>query len=345
MSEAGSNRRPLLAEPDDAGGDDLASQSIRTDFDCDNEIWYQDGTIILIAQGTGFRVYRGMLAERAEIFRDILSIPQPPDTQLAFGCPVVHLSDTAIALREFLNALFREERYSPTSDVDLAKLSYRIRLSHKYGAEKLLKRSIQELQKLYPTDYSSVQHRQFYSSGIPRGIVAANLADLTNTSSVLPSALYSCCQLPDEMLFEGTVLPDGTVERLSRDNLLRCSRAKAKLAFRHAQSIHEIFSHEDSQDCLDNSLCRDDTRIARDAVLDGRGVEGGETDALAPLGAFFSEYRYAFSDGAYRCGHCMSALYAREVAAHNAVWKHLPSYMGVKVEGWGDKAEDSDLDV
>lgn len=60
------------------------------------DLWYEDGTVILIAEKTGFRVYRGLLAQHSEVFRDMFSLPQPTtavsDT-LFEGCPVVHLMD------------------------------------------------------------------------------------------------------------------------------------------------------------------------------------------------------------------------------------------------------------
>ena len=75
----------------------------------DAEFWYADGSIVLVAQRTAFRVYAGWLARRSEVFRDMLSIPVPPQPdgeQRVSGCPVVRLSDTSEALREFLWAVF-----------------------------------------------------------------------------------------------------------------------------------------------------------------------------------------------------------------------------------------------
>ena len=41
------------------------------------DLWYGDGTVILIAESTGFRVYQGLLAKHSEVFRDMFSLPQP----------------------------------------------------------------------------------------------------------------------------------------------------------------------------------------------------------------------------------------------------------------------------
>ena len=74
----------------------------------DSELWYEDGTITLIARNIEFRVYRGPLARHSPFFRDMLSMPQPP-AALQFsvsepnaGCPVIHLTDSPEDLRHVL---------------------------------------------------------------------------------------------------------------------------------------------------------------------------------------------------------------------------------------------------
>ena len=42
------------------------------------EFWYDDGTLILLANNIEFRVYRGPLAKHSQVFRNMLSFPQPP---------------------------------------------------------------------------------------------------------------------------------------------------------------------------------------------------------------------------------------------------------------------------
>lgn len=77
-----------------------------------SEIWFEDGNIVLQAEATLFKVYRGVLAKNSAVFKSILSIPQPPSgTDAAVeGCPVVHLSDSAVDVAVVLLALF-ERKY------------------------------------------------------------------------------------------------------------------------------------------------------------------------------------------------------------------------------------------
>lgn len=58
-----------------------------------SEFWYQDGTIIFVAQDTAFRIYRGLLAQHSIVFRGLFMVPQPEDAEQIDGCLVVRISD------------------------------------------------------------------------------------------------------------------------------------------------------------------------------------------------------------------------------------------------------------
>jgi hypothetical protein len=61
-----------------------------------SDIWMEDGSVVLQAENTQFKVHRGLLARVSTIFSDVFSIPQPPEgNEVVEGCPLVHLQDTA----------------------------------------------------------------------------------------------------------------------------------------------------------------------------------------------------------------------------------------------------------
>lgn len=82
-----------------------ASASVRTR---DEDFWYSDGNIIIVARDVEFRVYKGLLADHSAVFRDMLAFPQPPvPTPSNAGsaedpCPVVHVSDSPEDFRHIL---------------------------------------------------------------------------------------------------------------------------------------------------------------------------------------------------------------------------------------------------
>ena len=71
------------------------------------DLWFEDGNIILETGDTRFRVYRGVLVKNSSVFRDILSIPQSSNEELLDGLPVVRVHDSSEDMTSFLGALYQ----------------------------------------------------------------------------------------------------------------------------------------------------------------------------------------------------------------------------------------------
>ena len=69
------------------------------------DLWYDDGSIVLKAETTLFRVHRTTLSAHSTVFSDMFSIPQPPDQDAIEGCTVICLPDTAYDMEFLLRAL------------------------------------------------------------------------------------------------------------------------------------------------------------------------------------------------------------------------------------------------
>lgn len=74
-----------------------------------SDLWFIDGTLVLLAGTSRFRVYGGLLAKSSPVFQDMLAFPHPSDVECIDGCPVVRLEDKEQDLRYFLKALFDHE--------------------------------------------------------------------------------------------------------------------------------------------------------------------------------------------------------------------------------------------
>jgi hypothetical protein len=92
------------------------------------DLWFEDGSVVLCAEGTLFRVHMSLLSRHSVCFRDMFAIPQPSrnpgittqcvQTKLGpadarddhlreyDGCPVVHLHDIAEDVGNLLTALY-----------------------------------------------------------------------------------------------------------------------------------------------------------------------------------------------------------------------------------------------
>ncbi|KAJ7882848.1 hypothetical protein B0H13DRAFT_1721346 [Mycena leptocephala] len=98
-----------------------------------HESWFEDGDLVIQAEGCQYRVFRGILAARSPVFQDILSFPQPPAAELVEGCPLVHLHDSARELTVFLQAIFDSGFFLPypsPTDFDTIAGALRLRESN-----------------------------------------------------------------------------------------------------------------------------------------------------------------------------------------------------------------------
>ena len=69
-------------------------------------LFFPDGNIILQAETTIFRLYKGLLASKSTVFKDMFAFPQPNNEGRTFlGCPVVEIYDNAEEATYFLRAL------------------------------------------------------------------------------------------------------------------------------------------------------------------------------------------------------------------------------------------------
>lgn len=79
------------------------------------DLWFDDGNLILKAENSLFRIYSGFLAARSSVFRDMLAFPPPTEGNATLeGCPVVFVYDAPIDLTHFLRAIF-DSRWDSTS--------------------------------------------------------------------------------------------------------------------------------------------------------------------------------------------------------------------------------------
>ncbi|EJF60290.1 hypothetical protein DICSQDRAFT_63386 [Dichomitus squalens LYAD-421 SS1] len=149
--------------------------------------WFDDGNIILVARDVGFKIYRGLLAINSTVFSDMLASSKEP--QYSFD-----------------------------------QVSALVRLAHKYGVQDVLDRSLRALQDArYTKDFSRYLELELDPTECDvkispvHAIGAVNLAQLTQTSALLPLALYDCCQYGGDVL-DGWRRDDGEVEYLSRED-------------------------------------------------------------------------------------------------------------------------------
>ncbi|KAH9930974.1 uncharacterized protein B0H18DRAFT_120286 [Fomitopsis serialis] len=190
----------------------------------DEELWFLDGSIVLVAERRAFRVYHGILLRESTVFSGLLSLPQPDDVNGIDGCPLVKLSDSADDLRHLLRFLFNRRYLMPAGEpIAFSAAAALVQLGHKYQLDIAEAEGLRLLKTVFTTsfrDQPDIIYRSFDSSGRQQtvqsvvryqdrdAITAVNLARLTGEWSILPTAFYLCCQLKAETLVLGNPRAD-----------------------------------------------------------------------------------------------------------------------------------------
>ncbi|KAJ7290269.1 hypothetical protein C8J57DRAFT_1164507 [Mycena rebaudengoi] len=124
------------------------------------ELRFDDGSLVIQAGLSLFRIHRTVLAARLPVIQDMLSFPQPTDGETVDGCPLARLPDSAADTRFFLQAIYNsgffEGHPAPTTFDILATV---LRLSNKYGVEYLRRRALVNLSIWCSTTFSAFESR------------------------------------------------------------------------------------------------------------------------------------------------------------------------------------------
>ncbi|KAH9925148.1 uncharacterized protein B0H18DRAFT_389171 [Fomitopsis serialis] len=302
-------------------------------FSRDEKFWYEDGNIVIVAQNIGFRVYKGLLGTHSDLFRDMFSLPQPvPDVGDEY--PVVHVTDTAAELRSLLAAL-SPKQFSPCRFLELDDLANCIRLAHKYSIKPLLQDYLEELERYFPDTLDAWEKRvQLMNPALAYAIVAVNLARLTDTLSLLPAALYLCCQLEPNQLLEGYVRSDGTADTLSPDDVERCIGARSKLCSLYVLSLLKstFVPIMANNECLGpGGRCNTSIHSIITRCI-GDSIEAGEGDALLSWDKLIRSYEAKKQPRSQYplCAFCVKVLLRRERRRRIDLWSELPTLLGLE---------------
>ncbi|KAK7008227.1 BTB domain-containing protein [Favolaschia claudopus] len=175
-----------------------------------SDTWFSDGSVVLQANNTQFRVHWGVLALHSSVFSDMQGLPQPPDQPSVQGCPVVELQDDEEDVKFLLQAL-----YTPTflgqQKMSFPAVAALVRLGRKYEFKDLYDAAVGRLTARFPMtldEYdalklSGAERREWPTLEAYRGIhldVIA-LASENNLPATLPCAYTEIAKLYKTVIF------------------------------------------------------------------------------------------------------------------------------------------------
>ncbi|KAF7331369.1 hypothetical protein MKEN_00014700 [Mycena kentingensis (nom. inval.)] len=136
-----------------------------TEIRCVEDLWFDDGDLVLQAGTARYRVYRVVLSLHSPVFKDMLAFPQPPEDERVDGQPLVHLLDLEAEVTPFLKAIFEPE-YFPSfpARTDFRTVYGCIRLGNKYGVDYLFKRGLVHLSSRFVTSlarWDAIDHGDY----------------------------------------------------------------------------------------------------------------------------------------------------------------------------------------
>ncbi|RPD55970.1 hypothetical protein L227DRAFT_579187 [Lentinus tigrinus ALCF2SS1-6] len=300
----------------------------------DDKFRFDDGSIVLVAGTTAFKVYKGLLSAQSHVFSDMLFAGNPHATQVFDGCPVVHLSDSPEDLRHLLRTLISKEQILVYAQ-DFAhaytfdQLSALTRLSHKYGIESVERQAIACLKTYYADTFEAWEGAKGFRA-MPeagQGIGAIRLARLTNNPAMLPVAFYECAILGGKIV-QGWTREDGTVERLGWEDLERCIDGYGALCRMIDYRIECLFKVEPCAACTSRIRCKTGMR---DLYADQIEFKWKTPRLLHSVADEIEEWARDYS----LCEHCAELIKEHDRSERRDLWARLPSIFGLSIEGWG----------
>ncbi|KAH9829565.1 uncharacterized protein C8Q71DRAFT_911796 [Rhodofomes roseus] len=300
--------------------------------------------LAIIAQNVGFCVYKGLLSASSKEFENTLTLARPSEHPA--DCPMVHVTDTAAEMRSLLTVLLDARRYLRREHLGFEDVANCVRLAHKYVIKDLLDDSLEEIQKYFPSTFWAWERRK-KTPKLGHAIIAVNLARLTDTTSILPAALYVCCQMGGSQIIRGMVRRDGVVETLASDDVERCIDGKIQLSIRASGFIHEVFSRWKTAHFVNGSVDSGATRCCRSATSLQAQCYQNTVGLSNLLGSRGSSIRAAGSAGGSTrlCARCISLMCEKEANLREALWSELPRLFGLVKGGDIGHGEDDTSEV
>ena len=321
----------------------------------DTDVWLPDGNIVVVARNTAFRVHKSILAIHSEVFRDLFLLPPPtPNDETMDGCPIVWVSDDPTHLRRLFLVLCCGKKYvvpllharmytnicsyyyenDELIPVQFDVLYSLIVMGHKYAIPSILNDALSRLKKYHTSDLSSCenypQRARYVTTRPPDFLLAVQVARLTNTPSILPSAYLEMSRHAEQLVM---MLPEFHGEQLglTAEIVTQALRGKAALIEGVTSRILAISTAVPAPQCPTQSQC---AMLAHGLL--GRLNVSGEIEiklscefALQPLYEWF----WGVAANAL-CTCCQEASKRVDEEMRQRVWKTLPQHFRLEVDGW-----------
>ncbi|KAK2462902.1 hypothetical protein APHAL10511_005100 [Amanita phalloides] len=229
------------------------------------ELWFEDGGIIVQAGSALYRVSRGILAARSSIFKNAFQLcsasPTGEGLEMMDGVPFLRLPDAERDVTHFFKAIFDSSYFEPhPSKTSFSAIVGVLRLSHKYDVEFLRQRALKHLYANYA--HGSLGRWNARSKHIAysteneflEAFMVVQIAIEVDVQHLLSAAVYTCCTYPIQRILALGSEPDSAdfavFPTFSSAQML-CLNTWPKIR----ASYHSLYGHLRTKTCIDWPRC------------------------------------------------------------------------------------------
>ncbi|KAF9033652.1 hypothetical protein BJ165DRAFT_1357042 [Panaeolus papilionaceus] len=314
------------------------AQSLTTYTSQQGDVWFDDRSVILQTNGVQFRVHASILARCSGLFKDLLTLPQPPSANKASNIcpPIVQLYDDPEDLKHLLSALIVNlgTVVTPTVPMEFSALSALLRLGEKYDIQHLRDNALLRLRAEFPTSYYCAKSKFTSSSltyikeqpGMTFDVI--RLAGAEGVFRVLPWAFYCLAYgtTYQSAIIRGTPRRDGTMATLSDDDCdiaLRGKGALLKMMTNYTSQWLFCNSTIESSSCTQRVECVGVFTSIRTAICRKQ-----EEDPICPLLDWDTVSRRFYNGNTQLCSWCKKVAIDRHEDLRRKAWSALPYVFG-----------------
>ncbi|KZT24243.1 hypothetical protein NEOLEDRAFT_1068017 [Neolentinus lepideus HHB14362 ss-1] len=274
------------------------------------DLWFDDGNIVLQAESTVFKVHRTVLALNSTVFRDMFGVAHPEDGEQLADCPLVDVLDKSDDMWLFLKAMYTPG-YCETV-VDFPQVASMLRLASKYDVKYFRTLSVAKLRTVCPTDFS-VWNR---NPAVSHPDKLLTLARECGIRILLPAAMYQCCLLGQDYIIDHVP---------AREDVKLCLTGRQKIIDAWRKMVDptsedgSIFRYSRSSCCQQQMRALMLEPIIWAIMLDSK-IHVHDADALEKI-----------SSAAWQrlCVDCASSLRRNVEGARKVIWNKLPGFFGL----------------
>ncbi|GJE89894.1 hypothetical protein PsYK624_060060 [Phanerochaete sordida] len=304
--------------------------------DRSEDLWFEDGNVILAAEGMSFRVHKGILTLRSDVFKTLLD---DASLERLEGCPVFRVEDKGKDLHDLLYIIYNggKSDWLNSTRPTIAYHDFRrvVDIALKYNIEDVIREAEYRLSQAFPTDslaswYSTGNNALSLRFSSLECIDALRISRLLAVNSILPLVFYECCNIAPFMKIVRGVKLDGIPEpiMLSQDDLALCLQGREMLiqeSSRIMRVFQELLFAAPSDRCTLQPHCRQALLLLSLSASDAKLYL--EPNVLYPMDNWLDEHEA--KPDSKPCRHCDATLRERIDTRREEVWSKLGKIFGI----------------